>query len=80
MSVWNERLGSMYSPLPAGLRHAVRSLVIDGPLPERMRRALGRTILQSLDRSPNAMIFDNWLGVFSRRCSVRSLGRRCVRP
>jgi asparagine synthase (glutamine-hydrolysing) len=65
MSVWNERTSSIYGRLPAGVRRTVRELVIQGRLPERWRRALGHTILNH-DRSPDAMVFDNWLGVFTK--------------
>ena len=54
----------VYQLLPAGTRNAIRSLLLDGPLPERLRRALGHTIVNH-HSLPDRLFLENWFGVFS---------------
>src|SRR6185295_20240527 len=41
MTAWNDRFAGVYGAVPAFARKAIRRLLLDGPLPERARRALG---------------------------------------
>jgi asparagine synthase (glutamine-hydrolysing) len=64
MTSWNARAASVYGLVPRGVRGMIKRAVIDGALPERIRRALGHTIINH-DRMPDGLIFDNWFGVFT---------------
>jgi asparagine synthase (glutamine-hydrolysing) len=74
----NDRVARHYCRLPAGMRGLVRRSVIDGVLPERLRRALSHTPLNHAP-SADAMVFDNWFGVFTpamqRRLGTSTLAR-----
>jgi asparagine synthase (glutamine-hydrolysing) len=64
MTSWNAKAASVYGLVPRAVRQMVKGAVINGVLPERLRRALGHTILNH-DRMPDGLIFDNWFGVFT---------------
>ena len=63
MTAWNDRFAGVYGAVPAFARKAIRRLLLDGPLPERARRALGHTPI-GRDNTPESLVFDNWFGVF----------------
>jgi len=64
MTAWNDRFAGVYGAVPAFARKAIRRLLLDGPLPERARRALGHTPI-GRDNTPESLVFDNWFGVFN---------------
>ena len=64
MTAWNARVAGVYGAVPSFARKALRGLLVDGPLPERARRALSHTPL-GRDNTPESLVFDNWFGVFN---------------
>ena len=64
MTAWNARVAGFYGAVPSFARKALRGLLVDGPLPERARRALSHTPL-GRDNTPESLVFDNWFGVFN---------------
>ena len=63
----------VYELLPTGTRNAIRSLLLNGPLPERLRRALGHTIVNH-HNLPDRLFLENWFGVFSPAAQRRIAG------
>jgi asparagine synthase (glutamine-hydrolysing) len=63
MTAWNARVATSYNLLPSTARRIIRRALLDGPLPERARRALGHTPL-GRENTIESLIFDNWFGVF----------------
>jgi asparagine synthase (glutamine-hydrolysing) len=64
MTALNTRLGSVYRRLPAAATGAIRRAVMNGVLPERVRRALSHTVINH-GHDPNQLVFDNWFAVFT---------------
>jgi asparagine synthase (glutamine-hydrolysing) len=60
----NDRMAAPYARVPAALRAAVRAGLGHTVLPERLRRALSHTFL-CRDLTVEALIFDNWFGIFT---------------
>jgi asparagine synthase (glutamine-hydrolysing) len=63
MTALNAKMLGAYRTLPGAIRRGVGTALLDGPLPERARRALGHTFLRH-DQMPDRLFFDNWFGVF----------------
>jgi asparagine synthase (glutamine-hydrolysing) len=63
MTALNARALAPYRHLPAAARRILRAAAVDGPLPERARRAISHTFL-NYDTLPDGLYLDNWLGVF----------------
>jgi asparagine synthase (glutamine-hydrolysing) len=60
--LWNWRAGTVYGRLLSGeLRQAIRSIVL-ASLPKRLARLARRSFL-AMDRSPEAMCFDNFAAI-----------------
>lgn len=64
MTAVNARCLPAWNAMPGPLKRAARAMLLNGPLPERVRRALGHTILKH-DRLPDSLFLDNWFGIFS---------------
>jgi asparagine synthase (glutamine-hydrolysing) len=64
MTRWNARALAAYRMVPGSLRAGVRRRVLDGPLPERWRRALGHTVIGH-EVLPDGLVLDNWFSVFT---------------
>ena len=62
--VINDRWSRPYQAVPAPIRRAVDSLLGSGIVPSRIRRMLSHTFLRR-DGSPEALVFDNWFGIFT---------------
>jgi asparagine synthase (glutamine-hydrolysing) len=64
---WMTRLNTLALPaflaLPPTIRRLLRRGLLDGPLPERVRRGLSHTCV-GRDQMPDTLFFDNWFGVF----------------
>ncbi len=73
MTQLNVGLHRMLARLPAAARRGLRGLLLNGPWPERIRRALGHTAV-AYDRVPEGLVFDNWLGIFPPVAQQRLLG------
>jgi asparagine synthase (glutamine-hydrolysing) len=59
----NARALSIYQWLPRPARSALRAMILDGPLPERVRRSLSHTVIGH-DTMPDGLFFDNWFSAF----------------
>lgn len=66
MTAVNARLLPLLKVMPAAVRRGVRAALLEGPLPERARRALTHTAI-AYDDLPDGLVFDNWLGIFPPR-------------
>jgi asparagine synthase (glutamine-hydrolysing) len=77
MTALNARAMRAYALAPRALRAALRRVLVDGPLPERVRRALGHTILVH-DTLPDGLFLDNWLGIFPPAWQRRIAGPALV--
>jgi asparagine synthase (glutamine-hydrolysing) len=64
MTALNARILRFYRLAPAAVRAGIRKALVDGPLPERARRALSHTFVQ-YETMPKGLFFDNWFGVFT---------------
>lgn len=64
MTAWNARFAGLYGVVPSVARRAIRGALLEGPLPERVRRALGHTPI-GRDNTIESLVFDNWFGVFN---------------
>jgi asparagine synthase (glutamine-hydrolysing) len=64
MTALNAGPAAWYGRLPSAMRRAVSGALLDGPLPERARRALGHTFIGH-SRMPEELFFDNWFGIFT---------------
>jgi asparagine synthase (glutamine-hydrolysing) len=63
MTAWNARIASVYGLVPPVARRGIRRALVDGALPERIRRALSHTPL-ARENTVESLILDNWFGVF----------------
>jgi len=66
MTAWNARVAGVYGALPSFARKALRGLLVEGPLPERARRALSHTPF-GRENTTESLVLDNWFGVFNPR-------------
>ena len=61
MNAWNHRA---LATVPERIRRMLNRVLVNGPLPERWRRAFGHTFLQHTT-VPDGLVLDNWFGVFT---------------
>jgi asparagine synthase (glutamine-hydrolysing) len=64
MTAWNSRFAGAYGALPSAVRGAIGGALLRGPLPERVRRALGHTPI-GRENTTESLVLDNWFGVFN---------------
>ena len=74
---WMTRLNASALPaflaLPATVRSLLRKTLLDGPLPERVRRGLSHTFI-GREQMPDTLFFDNWFGLFPPRLQQSMAG------
>jgi asparagine synthase (glutamine-hydrolysing) len=71
MTALNARALGVYRVLPKLARSALRRALVNGPLPERLRRSLGHTFL-NYDTMPDGLFLDSWFGVFPPAWQARA--------